>query len=441
MNKQLSYFLKNYRLFYDIEDIEIEHCLGSNIRLSVCKHCDDSFWKEKKDINYKEVVWKVWKNVKIPFLFEKDDTKEIISYKEEKAIINYDIISSAFYFLSGWNEYVDSSKDEFGRVEYKNCIVNKLNVAHIPIVNYYFDILHEAIKKIYGNDKKRQLWKGENFAINLTHDIDTCKSAWIEGSFSELKKKRIFSIPKLIMKRFFQEDDWFNFNAIMDIERKYDAASTFYFLSQKGRVGNWKNADYSISSNGIQKAIANITANNFKVGVHGSFGTHDNSKQLKIDIERINAQPIVGNRFHFLMFDPEKTVNVLEECNIKYDTTLGFAEQIGFRRGTCYPFYLWNFKKDNASSVIEIPLIVMDGTLANKKYMGVSKDEALLKVYSLIDEVKRFEGVFTILWHNTYFSDYKYTGWKNIYCKILEYAKAKNGLFLTGENIVNAIEK
>jgi hypothetical protein len=415
--------------------------VGSNSKISVHKHCEDTFWKEKKDINPNDVIWKEWKNVKIPFLFEKDDTKEIISYREEKAIINYDIISSAFYFLSGWNEYVDSSNDEFGRVEYKNCIVNKLNVAHIPIVNYYFDILHEAIKKVYRKDTKKHLWKDKSFAINLTHDIDTCRSAWIEGSFSELKKKKIFSIPKLIMKRFFQKDDWFNFNTIMDIERKYEAVSSFYFLPQKGRVGNWKNADYSISSNSIQKTITNIKAKKFEVGVHGSFGTHDNSKQFKTDIERINTKPIVGNRFHFLMFDPEKTVNVLEDCNIRYDTTLGFAEQIGFRRGTCYPFYLWNFNKDNASSVLEIPLIVMDGTLANKKYMGVSKDEALPKVFRLIDEVKRFEGVFTILWHNTYFSDYKYTGWRNIYCKILEYSKAKNGLFLTGENVTNRIEK
>ena len=56
-----------------------------------------------------------------------------------------------------------------------------------------------------------------------------------------------------------------------------------------------------------------------------------------------------------------------------------------------------------------------------KKYMGINKEDALAKVYDLVGEIKKFNGCFTLLWHNTYFSEYKYTGWKEVYCKILEH--------------------
>lgn len=261
----------------------------------------------------------------------------------------------------------------------------------------------------------------------------------MEGSFSELKKKRIFSIPKIVLSKLFGKDNWFNFDEIIEIEKTYGASSSFYFLPQKGKVGNWKNADYNIQGKDIQETIVALKENGCEIGVHGSFGTHDNCDKFQTDIDRVNSKPIIGNRFHFLMFDVEKSVSVLDDCNIKYDTTLGFAEQIGFRRATCYPFYLWDFAKNSISPVVEIPLMVMDGSLANKKYMGASKEESLSKVIELIEEVEKFNGVFTLLWHNTYFSDYKYTGWKNIYRKILDYSKDNGGLLSSGENIFNKI--
>lgn len=441
MNKQFDFFYKNFQLFYDTKDVIIDYGNNTEAKITISKAVHDEFWSKKEDIHIKSIVWKEWKGKVIPFLFEKDSDKDIISYSNSKTTINYDIVASAFYFLSGWNEYTSSSKDAFGRVKYEDNIIKELNISGIPVVNYYFDILSESIKTILNRDVKKKIWGNNNFAVALTHDIDTCKSCWLEGSFSELKKKHIFSIPKILLNKLFGKDNWYNFNEIIEIEKAYQASSSFYFLPQKEKVGKWKNADYNIRGKDIQKTIIDLKENGCEIGVHGSFGTHNNTTKFRTDIDRVNSKPIIGNRFHFLMFDLEKSVTVLEDCTIKYDTTLGFAEQIGFRRATCYPFYLWNFERNCISSVIEIPLIVMDGSLADKKYMGASKEESLSKVIALIEEIGKFNGVFTLLWHNTYFSDFKYTGWKNIYCKILDYCKNKNGLITSGGRVYSMIKE
>ena len=438
MNKQFDYFLKNVQLFYEIKDLSIGYGNEDN-KIIISENAPSNFWNNKTDINNNEVVWKEWKGKQIPFLFEKYTDKEIISIIDSNIIINYDIVASAFYFLSGWNELVSSSKDEFGRVKFEDSIINSLNIIDIPVVNYYFDILNEAIKLTYNKDVKKNKWGDKDFAVTLTHDIDTCKSCWLEGSFSELKKMQPFSIPKILFNKIIGKDNWYNFDTILDIEKKYNAFSSFYFLPQQGKVGNWKNADYNISAKDIQQTILSLKENGCEVAVHGSFGTHDNSDNLKIDIERVGHKPIIGNRFRFLMYEPEKSVGVLEDCNIKYDTTIGFSEHIGFRRGICFPFYLWNFQKNEISSVIEFPLLVMDGSLANKKYMGISIDESLAKVSELIDEVRKFDGVFTVLWHNTYFSDYKYTGWRDVYDDILNYCNQKQGLISSTAKIYSKL--
>lgn len=432
MEKQLEFLLKNFSFFYQIGTCSIGYS-SPNADISIVQSVSPSFWKERKDIDTQHIVWKKWKDVEIPFLFSTDSSQEIISYVDGKATINYDIVASTFYFLSGWNELVNPQKDSFGRVKYADSMIKKLNISHIPVVNYYFEILREAIETLTKKEIKIHRWGEHSFAVSLTHDIDTCLSGWLEGSFSELKKKRFLSIPKLVFKRFFQQDDWFNFQTIVDVEAQFGASSSFYFLPQKGKEGQWKNADYNINSKPIQNVIASLKNTPNEIGVHGSFGTHVNTDKFKTDIANIQHQPIVGNRFHFLMFEPEKTVSVLEAADIKYDTSLGFAEQIGFRRGTCYPFYLYNFETERISPVIEIPLIAMDTTLASTKYMGISQAESLPQLFQLVDEVKKFGGIFTLLWHNTYFSDYKYTGWKDVYVKTLRYCKENNGLLSNGK--------
>jgi len=318
-------------------------------------------------------------------------------------------------------------------------MVKKIGITHVPVVNYYFDILHDAISQHTGKTSDKGLWNDYSFAVALTHDIDNCMSAWLEGSFSELKKGNLLSIPSLVLKRFMSRDDWFNFDLISSLEKQYGARSTFFFLPEKGKKDKMKNADYHINNQKIREVIRKLEDDGFEIGIHGSFGTHVDTQKLKNEITKINSPAITGNRFHFLMFDTVKTTGILEKCGIRYDTSLGFAEHTGFRRGICRPFYLYDFERNKISNVLEIPLIVMDTTLRNQKYMGYSPEKTRDEIFKLLAEVKKFKGVFTLLWHNTYFSEYKFTGWKQIYIDVLEHCINNNALMTTCRNVYERI--
>jgi dihydropteroate synthase len=97
MDEVYKYVMENFGLFHHFDSTVIDYGKGKKRPVTIKSSCGDFFTK-KEEINPGDVVWKKWKNVKIPFLFDKDESKEIVEFFDNRAVINYDIISSAFYF-------------------------------------------------------------------------------------------------------------------------------------------------------------------------------------------------------------------------------------------------------------------------------------------------------------------------------------------------------
>ncbi|MBD3266145.1 hypothetical protein GF373_05700 [bacterium] len=83
---------------------------------------------------------------------------------------------------------------------------------------------------------------------------------------------------------------------------------------------------------------------------------------------------------------------------------------------TCYPFRPFDIEQNREIDLIEIPLIVMEGTL--KQYRGLTPEEGEKRILTLAKRCKRVNGVFTLLWHNTsIYGDWK--PWFEMYCRVL----------------------
>lgn len=428
--KIFNYVLKNFKLAYKINpgELDINYGINHSSRIQVRKGRTDYFdGIGTFDLN--GITWGEWNNTNIPFLFHSGSYDTIISVSEGSVIINYDIVASSFYFLSNWQEYASHEKDDYGRFPFTQSIQYKLKIAGIPVVNYYFGILAEAVETGYNIRLEKNLWSGRDVAVCVTHDIDLCESAWLQGSYREIMKGNILSPFKLIAKKIFYDDEWFNFREIIDIESGFNIKSTFFFLAENKVKNGIPNADYDITKSKFRNIFDLIEKSGSEIAVHGSIGTHQDVDLLKSEIGR-TGKDINGNRFHFLLFDTVNTPEVLSRSGLQYDSTLYFAETIGFRNAFCLPFYLFDIKNFCSTDVIEIPLSVMD-TSFEKRYMKISQEVALTIMCDMLEHVKKFNGCFTLLWHNNRFSEYKYKGWKDIYCRFIMYA-IKQGAFISG---------
>jgi hypothetical protein len=105
-------------------------------------------------------------------------------------------------------------------------------------------------------------------------------------------------------------------------------------------------------------------------------------------------------RQHYLHYDIRTTPRVQSLAGFKYDSTLGFNDNIGFRFGTCYPWKLYDHKTANELAMVEIPLIIQDGALLSPdKGLRLDSQMALEYIFLLADRVKDVGGVLTLLWH------------------------------------------
>ena len=122
---------------------------------------------------------------------------------------------------------------------------------------------------------------------------------------------------------------------------------------------------------------------------------------------------------HRLTFDLPTTAILQKRAGLLYDNTLLFAEHEGFRNSFCLPFKLYDFAEDRMIDHWMIPLNVMDSTLFN--YRKLDFAEAFSSVMKIIDEIKYFNGTFSLLWHNGYFDEAKSRpGLRDFYIKTLQ---------------------
>ncbi|WP_114781514.1 polysaccharide deacetylase family protein [Botryobacter ruber] len=438
MDAAINYILSHFHRLYP-QAAAVPVAWGTEAAATgVCirKYSGDFF--QQQSPHPLQVVWKEWQGKQVPFFFEEDAEPELISYYSGSATINYDIISSAFYLLSGWQEYHSTTHDSFGRFPYSASMQAKHGFLTKPVVNYYFGILKETMEKSTRVRLVQKQWPGQkSFATCLTHDIDRINSAWKVAGVQRLKKGQLLPFAKLALRKLSGKDAWHNIPELMVFAADHHLKATFFWMANSAKYHGHPNSDYDVASPENQRQLQSLLQAGHEVGLHGGFGTSASVHQLQQEAQELSV-PVHGNRFHYLSYAPRTTPQVLDESGLRYDTTLGFAEHVGFRNSFCHPFYPFDFKSQRAHRFLELPLCLMDTTLYNPQYMHLRPSEVLPLLRPMLQEIKEFGGLLTLLWHNENLSDYperplpeQERQWWQVLQSILEETKAQGSTFLT----------
>ncbi len=354
-------------------------------------------------------------------IFSKNISNICYEIENKTLKFNFDIISNIFFYLSGYQEIIIQERDSLHRFNFKNSIQNKLQTAHIPIVNILFEFLTDALNTFYKIDIQN---KFANPAVWVTSDVDIWQHIKRNSILQCLKKGNLIETIKVIL---FQKIYYWKIK-LKSYEDKYQCRSCLFFMSECRKFGQYNNADYEIKKTKFQKVLQSIDPD--FVGIHPSFGCNINEKKLRNEIAGLKIETSI-NRFHFLQFDLSKTSQILENSSLTIDSSLGFAEEIGFRNGTSLPFYLFDFNKNMTTHVVEIPLILMDATLFYPHYLGIEKKEIFFeKIVPLITNLKTYGGIFTINFHNHIFVEPKYQFWLQCFDDLMDYLQKNNFYFI-----------
>ncbi len=377
----------------------------------------------------------------IPLLFPLSDRNEIFYFKNNNLIFSDDILKSAFYLLSGYQEYGSKERDDLGRFPYKASIQKELEIILKPVVNYYFNYIAQGIR-LYcekANIKFEEKKLFETFGFALTHDIDRIdKYDWYYNGYkikellglvkTNLPKSKILRllIKGLLgnLRLLSDNNPYWNFSFLQEVEAKYGVKASYFFLPKDTMHTD---AYYDLEEERLVRLYNELIDNGHEIGLHGTVGSSGSLEKMKRDynrIARVIPQKVLGIRQHRLNYVHPCTLRYQCETGLGYDNTLGFASHEGFRNSYCLPFKLYDFEKDKIIDIWEFPLNVMDITLF--AYQRYKYDDAIKGIRTLVQEIKKMHGIFTLLWHNSFFDEIVYSGVTKFYFELLGIIKNEN---------------
>lgn len=386
----------------------------------------------------------------IPVLFPCSGEKEWYSLSGNQVRFHHDILKSAFYLLSGYQEYVNVEMDMHGRYPWKSSIQHRLGFTQKPVVNHYFDLILEAFEKFCetnGLEFERKL--GEAPLLFLSHDVDRIRKYSIRnlayvvlqllgikpsthGFARQLKTVMDYAKGTLL----FRKDPYWNFKELMSLEKELHISSSWFLLEKTKK----DNSRYHFTEERIRALISSLSGQGHEIGIHGTLESSDDTRAMTGGIERLNAvceNPVTGNRQHYLKYNHPTTTKLLADSELVYDASLGFAESIGFRNSFAHPFRLYDFDSQQPMDLWHLPLTVMDVTLLG--YMMVPVGSIPETIRPVLKEVKRFNGVFSLLWHNCNLDEEEYPGINWIYQAVLKELMDSGFSSMTGDQVINSV--
>ena len=353
----------------------------------------------------------------LPVLFAANDEAPYWRQADTLATLNLDVFGSAFFMLTRYEELVTKERDQHGRFPATASLAYQEDFLHRPIINEYAEILWACMKRVWPQLER----PAHEPRVLLSHDVDRPLLPYATpprvalSVGADLLKRRD---PVLALRRLrayaarrrgdHSVDPHNTFDQIMDLSETHGLKSAFYFIA--GNSAGVIDGEYSLTDPFVRRLMRRVHERGHEVGLHPSYGSYRDPRIVRREFAALRHaakefginQSTWGGRQHYLRWEAPTTWQAWEDAGLTYDSSVGYADHVGFRTGVCTEYPVFNVLTRQALALTERPLIVMEGTLLSKAYMGLDYREAARTASELIRVCRRFRGDFTLLWHNSH---------------------------------------
>jgi hypothetical protein len=352
------------------------------------------------------------------YVFFEGEIEVPVTVNQKYTVLPFDIFAASFYLLARYEELLEVNKiDEFGRFESKNSLAFQHGFLSIPLIDYWVLELKLLLKSYHPELQ----FKTNEFRLINTIDIDFAYKFKGLSLYAKLKKsagfiwrgqykqiKNVWNVP--------EKDPYDTYDELIALS-KHAADETIFFMLMAN--GSKYDQNISLQSQELKSVIQKLNSN-FQLGIHPSFKSHQYPKQLQIELDLLAAlsqQETQLSRQHFLKFKWPVTYQKLADHGILHDYSMAYADVIGFRASTAFPFAAFDLKNN-----IELPIIVhspcvMDVSLKN--HLQLSPEKSIDMIKALKKSVQQVEGEMISIWHNSSFDPLEgWAAWKPVYQSI-----------------------
>jgi len=339
-----------------------------------------------------------------------------------KGPLAVDILSEAFYHLSRWEEYEAVDLDKYGRFQAEYSTLHKFELLDYPVIELELEHLKEALRKLYPDIS----FGTRNYRYIPSVDIDNAyaylhksQQRGIASTAKDLLKLNFANLKRRVRVLRGKQNDPYDTYKLLDEAHASCRERPYYFflLADEGKYDRNLSFDQP-----AMQSLLNDVASKAYIGLHPGMGSNKDYSKLiseKERLEKLSGQECLRSRQHYLYLRFPETYRALIKAGIKEDYSMGYASQTGFRAGTCLPFYFYDILEERQTELLVYPFAFMDTTL--HLYLGLEKDEALIKVKELVGRIKSVNGICISLWHNeTLGGIWHWEAWESAYSDIVQ---------------------
>lgn len=394
---------------------------------------DHFFSKFLNDTEYLEIEYLPTKIefVKNNFTAEDDipivygtNTLNISNHSPKTIQCGIDIFSSIFVMLSRLEEIFIEERDQYERVPATASIAFNNDFLDRPIVDEYVEMLWNMLAHL-----DPTLMRKNRIASNfITCDVDwpfdpirySLKKTVLSIGADLLKRKDIYSaLNKLKCYSFnllgLKQEDVYrdNLDWIMEVNEKAGNKVAFYFITHHTSKFD---SLFNFDSKEMRALFQSIHLRGHEIGLHPGYECYQDAANFEKSAEILRkvlqeeniCQLTLGGRMHFLRWDAKITPLLWEKNGFDYDSTLSYADNAGFRCGTCHEFSMFDLVNRKKLNIKQYPLVVMESTIIGSKYENLGYSFKSLERFKYFKAItKKYNGTFNLLWHNSYFEHKK----------------------------------
>lgn len=325
-------------------------------------------------------------------------------------VIRTDLVYNSFFFLSDAEEVLVKEHDEHNRFLACHSLLGKDNRLMTPLIDEYGHLLLRLLDL--------PLPKEGLSAVYLTHDVDTiARYRHVKGFLSGVKNGHLHQAMASV--RDIKQDPDYTFPWLMKQDATLVQTSfpvyQLYFIKDTMGYG-FDYPQYNLDGHDFHFLAFKLNKAGAQLGWHSSYY----NQFAKAHNIAINYSL---HRSHYLRCSIEWLEKISHQ-GVMQDYSMGFADQAGFRLQTARPVQWINPYTYEITSMVLHPLLIMDVTLSEQKYMGLNKDDALVVSRHLIDKTVEMGGELTLLWHNSNLGDDTYH--RQLYPALLQYIREKD---------------
>lgn len=320
-----------------------------------------------------------------------------------------DLVAFTFLMLSRWEEYHGLiSLDHHARGVRTEMLVARLGCEQRPIVDQWALVLRAWLQAV-STDAVGPLPVP---SVRMTHDVDRpirftklwrvlrgCAGEILSRSHSPALAFRELSSGLRALGNYRRDPFYQELCRFMQWSEGLGLRGCFYWMTSDPAAYD---EGYDALQDPYRAIIAEVRQRGHEVGWHPGYRTSIDQEVFQRELQRIQqvlGESEFGGRQHYLRWRAGESWEAWEDAGLTYDSSLGFADTIGFRCGTCRPFPVYSLQREQQLRLIERPLAAMDCAL---EIAYPDPEVAKQEMSKLLEAVAEVGGEAVLLMHNSF---------------------------------------